>query len=240
MGQAALEAYLAGLEGQKIQVIRRGKDVAYLRDLVATLHPLLANRRRYPTIPVLLADSPQIEARSFPGGSLVFFRGLLESAGSEAALVGIIGHELAHLDRGHVLDRARRVKLAQQTFSGRAGGLSLPEFFNLGATSLKMWTRPFQPQYELEADRDGARLAYRAGYDPREMARLFSDLQKRQAGQGVPLPAFLQSHPAPGDRAKAVLDLYEELQRQQPKQGLYAGKENLRRRIPLRIERFRE
>ncbi len=240
MGQAALEAYLAALQGQKIQVVRRGKDLAYLRDLVSTIQALLANRRRYPTIQVLLADSPQVEARSFPGGSLVFFRGLLESAGSEAALVGIIGHELAHLDRGHVLDRARRVKLAQQTFSGRAGGLSWPEFFERGTTSLKVWTRPFQPEYELEADGDGARLAYRADYDPREMARLFLDLQNRPGGKGLPLPAFLQSHPAPGDRSKAVLDLYEELQRQQPKPRLYVGKENLRRRIPRRIERFRE
>ena len=86
-------------------MIRRGKDVTYLRELVASIQPLLVNRQRYPTIQVLLADSPQIDARSFPGGSLVFCRGLLDSAGSEAALVGIIAHELVHLDRGHVLAR---------------------------------------------------------------------------------------------------------------------------------------
>ena len=231
MGQAALDAYLAALRAQNIQVIRRGKDVAYLRDLVSTIQPLMANRRRYPTIQVLLADSPRIDARSFPGGSLVFFRGLLESAGSEAALVGIVGHELAHLDRGHVLDRARRMKLAQQTFSGQIRGMSLGEFFSLGTTSLKMWTRPFQPEDELEADRDGARFAYRAGYDPREMARLLLEIRQRQGGQPVPLPSFLESHPAPGDRHKAVMEVYEELHRKDPKQGLYVGKENLRQRV---------
>jgi predicted Zn-dependent protease len=240
MGQAALDACLASLQAQNIAVIRRGKDVSYLQDLVATIHPLMANRRRYPTIQVLLADSPQIDARSFPGGSLVFFRGLLESAGSEAALVGIVGHELAHLDRGHVLERARRMKLAQQTFSGPVRGMSPGDFFALGTTSLKMWTRPFQPEDEMEADLDGARYAYRAGYDPREMARLFLDIGKRQGGQPVPVPSFLQSHPAPGDRHKAVMELYDELQRKDPKPGLYVGKENLRRRIPCKVQQFGE
>jgi predicted Zn-dependent protease len=240
MGQAALDAYLASLRAQNIQVIRRGKDVSYLRELVATVQPLMTNRQRYPTIQVLLADSPKIDARSFPGGSLVFFQGLLDSAGSEAALVGIIGHELAHLDRGHVLERARRMTLAQQTFSGRVRGMSFADFFNSGATSMRMWTHPFQPEDELEADRDGARFAYRAGFDPREMARLFLDVQQRQGGQPVPVPSFLQSHPAPGDRHKAIMDLYEELQRDDPKPGLYVGKENLLRRIPRKVQQFQE
>jgi len=238
MGQAALDTCLAALRAQKIPVIRRGKDVTYLRELVASIQPLMANRQRYPTIQVLLADSPQIEARSFPGGSLVFFRGLLDSAGSEAALVGIIAHELVHLDRGHVLARARRVKLAQRTFSGPIRGMSPQQFFDMGTASLRMWTRPFQPEDEQEADREGARMAYRAGYDPREMALLFLEIQEREAAHRVGLPQFLQSHPAPGDRHKAIMELYDELVRKDPKPGLYVGKENLRRRIPRRREEF--
>ena len=39
-----------------------------------------------------------------PGGTLIFFRGILDFAGSEAALVGVIGHELSHLDHGHQLN----------------------------------------------------------------------------------------------------------------------------------------
>ena len=156
MGQAALDAYIASLRAQNIPLIRTGNDIDYLRRLVATLQPLMANRRRYPTIQVLLADSPVVDARTFPGGTILFFRGLLDSAGNEAALVGIIGHELAHLDRGHVLDRAKRMKLAQQTFSSGPRGMSLGQFFNLATTSMRMWTRPFQPEDEAEADLEGA------------------------------------------------------------------------------------
>jgi len=238
MGEAALRGFLAELKARKIQVVRRGKDVDYLRELAGAIEPLMSNRRRYGSIQVYLAQSPQCDARSFPGGSVVFFRGLLDSAGSEAALVGIVGHELAHLDRGHLLSRARRVKLARQTFAGGVGGTSPEEFFARGTTALKVWTRPFQPEDEEEADRDGARWAYQAGYDPREMARLFLDLQERQGAGPMALPSFLRSHAAPGDRHKAVMKLYEELQRETPKERLYVGKENLRRRVARSRQEF--
>ena len=99
-----------------------------------------------------------------------------------------------------------------------------------GMMFAKMWTQPFRPEDELEADRDGARWAYQTGYDPRELAKLFERL-RGDGPAGIALPPFLQSHPDPASRRKAVLDAYEELQRQRPADRLYVGKENLRRRV---------
>ncbi|MGQ9576042.1 MAG: M48 family metalloprotease [Thermoguttaceae bacterium] len=240
MGQSILQAYLDHLRRQNIRVVRRGRDLAYLRDLLGAIQPLMSNKQRYGTIQVYLADSPRWEARSFPGGSLVFFRGLLESAGSEAALVGVIGHELSHLDRGHLLERARRVKLAQQVFSGKSNGISPEQFLLAGPSALRVWARPFQPEDELQADRDGASWAYQAGYDPREMARLLLDRERRQAPEAIPLPSFLRSHPPAAERQKAVLERFEALQRDSPKPKLYIGRENLRRRIPRSRQEFPE
>ena len=59
--------------------------------------------RRYRQVQVYVADSSEVDAQSIPGGCLVFHRGLLDVAESEAARVGIIGHELSHLDRRHQL-----------------------------------------------------------------------------------------------------------------------------------------
>jgi len=239
-GQEATNAFLADLRRQGIQVVRRGRDVEYLRDLIATIRPLMTNRSRYGTITVCLADSPRQNARVFPGGTIVFFRGLLEAALSEAALVGLIGHELSHLDREHLLVRARRLKLAQQTFSAPNRGLSPERFFSLGSTALRVWTHPFQPGDEAEADADGARWAFQAGYDPREFARLLADAEKRQTGLEGLLPPFLQSHPPPAERREAILKLYEQLQQQDPKEKLYVGRENLRRRIARSRKPFAE
>jgi predicted Zn-dependent protease len=240
MGEWAVTAYLEYLKQQKIRVVTRGRDVEYLRALVETIRPLLTNSKRYPRINVYLALSSRCEARSFPGGTLVFFRGLLEAAESEAAVVGIVGHELAHLDRGHHLWRLRRIKLAERTFSQSGKGFSPDRFFQAGSMMLQVWTKPFRPELEAEADRDGARWAYLAGYDPREMARLFLELGKRRNNSPRLLPEFLRSHPAPEGRHQAIMELYDQLQQEQPKKKLYIGKENLRRRMPRAQREFNE
>ncbi|OHB69817.1 MAG: hypothetical protein A2V70_14790 [Planctomycetes bacterium RBG_13_63_9] len=231
MGETAVRAYLAELKRQKIRVLARGREVDYLRDLVETIRPLMDQRQRYRHINVYLAQSSRCDARSFPGGTLVFFRGLLESADSEAAVVGIVGHELSHLDRGHHLVRVRRMKLAQQMLSDSAQASSPDQFFNAGAALARIWMRPFRPEDEAEADRDGARWAYQVGYDPREMGNLFLRLRDRNRLQGLPIPSFLQTHPAPEDRNAEIVKLYGELQHAEPSAKLYIGKENLRRRV---------
>ncbi|MBN2474347.1 MAG: M48 family metalloprotease [Pirellulales bacterium] len=231
MGQAAVEAYLAELKRRKMRVVTRGKDIDYLRDLVETIHPLMTQQDRYRTITVYLVESSRCDARSFPGGTLVFFRGLLETADSEAAVVGIVGHELSHLDRGHHLLRVRQVKLAEQTFSGKTGRLSPRDLVTAGTTIARLWTRPFQPDDEAEADRDGAAWAYEAGYDPRETGELFLKLRGRNPELPIPMPTFLRSHPPPEGRHRQILSVYAKLKRTQPTAALYIGQENLRRRV---------
>ncbi len=232
MGQAAVDAYLDRLRSQQIRVVSRGREVTYLRDLVATIRPWLQQKKRYRSLQVYFAESLQCDARSFPGGTLIFFRGLLDFAESEAALIGIVGHELSHLDRGHHLRRVRRVKLAEQTFRGSGKGqFDAQRFFTAGATLARVWMRPFRPEDEAAADQDGARWAYLADYDAREMAGLFRDLHKRHGGGQFPVPTFMRTHPAALDRQRAIMQLYDQLQAQTPKNRVYVGKENLRRRV---------
>jgi len=52
------------------------------------------------------------------------------------------------------------------------------------------------------------------------------------------MPAFLHTHPNPMDRHDAVITQYGELQKAMPKQDLYIGRENLRRRIPRSVRKF--
>jgi predicted Zn-dependent protease len=229
-GASAVRAYLDHLRRQGIRVVSRGKDVNYLGDLVETIRPLMSDPQRYPSIKVYLAKSPECEARVFPGGSLVMFEGMIETAENEAALVGMVGHELAHLDRGHLLADLRRVRLAEETFSNGPGPQSPGEFFDAGTLLVRLWTRPFRPEHEAEADRDGARWAYLAGYDPRELAALFLRARDRSDRPRLALPWFLQSHPPLEERHQAVTDVYRELQQQNPSASLYVGEENLRTR----------
>ena len=238
LGHTAVQSYLQYLKDQKVRVLSRGKDADYLRRLVEEVRPLMAHADRWRRITVYVADSPRCDARSLPGGTLVFFRGLLEGAESEAALVGVVGHELSHLDRGHLLMRLRQMKLVEQTLSTQ-GRETSPDRLWAGTTAMaRLWTRPFRPEDERAADLDGARWAYRAGYDPREMVRVIAKIAEREKQQPSPLPSIFRSHPPPEERRKAVLDLYEELEKAEPKAHLYIGKENLRRRTTRSQKEF--
>lgn len=240
IGSEMLKGYLAELEQRGTPVLQSGKEVEYLRKLVELIRPQLKNHRRYRQIDIYLADGSQTDARSFPGGSLVFFRGMLDFAESEAALVGVVGHELSHLDHGHQLGPAKRMKLAQQGFSGQGGNFSYDKMMQSGALMMRTFARPFHPEEEAEADADGVRWCYRAGYDPRQMADLFLRLHRRDGVQAAAPFNFFQTHPYHRDRYEAVLRQDRDLQRGEPRDDLYIGRTNLERRINRDEQRFPE
>lgn len=53
IGKQAADAYSNQFKAQGLRVVRRGKDVEYLRSLVDKLHPLMSQRERYPEIEML-------------------------------------------------------------------------------------------------------------------------------------------------------------------------------------------
>lgn len=235
LGRAAVQAYFERIRAAKVRVLNRGRDVEYLRKLAESIRPRMANARSCPPLKVCLIDAEWFEARSFPDGMLVFSRGLLDMAGSEAALVGMIGHELSHLDHRHHSIRLRRMKLAQTQLAQTRGG-DFQRFFAAGTSLARLWTRPFRPEDESQADADGARWAHQLGYDPREFARLIATAAKQEPA--IPLPSFLRSHPISADRVEALDRQYVELQKQDPKPELYIGRDNLRRRVPRAEQPF--
>ncbi len=238
IGGRASREYLKALRRGGTKVLERGQEVDYLRSLVAQVHPKMKNAKRYRRIRVYLAVSDKTDARSFPDGTLIFFRGLLEFAENEAALVGVVGHELSHLDHGHQLYNAKRAKWMQRAFTG-ADGFTPEKFMRGGALLMRSFSRPFRPEEESEADRDGATWAYELGYDPREMAKLFRRMHKRDRGAKSNIPPFLRTHPYHLDRFKAVSRRYEQLQIENPKSDLYIGAKNLRNRVPRSVRAFR-
>jgi beta-barrel assembly-enhancing protease len=226
------------LKEQKIAVVSKGKDVDYLRRLVETIRPLMTQSARYKQITIYVADSPLCEARSLPGGTLVFFSGLIEAAESEAALVGVVAHELSHLDRDHLLVRLKQMKRAEQTLSGQAKDFSPQNLIASTTAMVRLWTRPFRPEDERVADLDAVRWTYKAGYDPREMARVLAKIAQREQNLPAMMPSMFRSHPPADERRQALSDEYEKLQKENPKVRLYVGKENLKRRVARSQQEF--
>jgi predicted Zn-dependent protease len=237
-GRQTFEAYRRHLQQTGVTVSDSSRDAQYLKELVARVHPLMENSRRYRQIEVHVADGPDVDARSIPGGYLVFHRGLLEFAESEAALVGIIGHELSHLDHKHQLKPVQQwIRTSNQL--SRANRMNLGDFFSLGQNMMNSF-HPFHPEEEEEADLDGVQWMHQLGYDARELARLFQRLGERpRRGDPAVMPAFLRTHPLFPDRAATTLRHYQLMQRRMPRDELVVGREALAEREPAELPEAR-
>lgn len=238
-GHEIVEEYLAGLKRRKIATSSRGRDVEYVQTLAETLRPLLRNAERYPKLRVVVLNTQDLEARSFPGGTIVFSRGFLDFARSEAALAGMIGHELSHLDNGHLLVPLKRMQLLRRGPAAAGPSFSPDQFLETGGLFFRLM-KPFRPEHEAAADRDGVEWSFRSGYDPRALADLFRRLQEQEAKAPNFVPQFLRSHPLSVEREKAVRAQEQALRQAEPAVKLTVGIENLRKRVPKSQQVFAE
>lgn len=230
LGEAAWRDLLAQFQRDRIKVTNRGREAQYLSRLVNDLAAQMTNRRRYRTIEVYLADTEVTDARAVPGGKIIFSRGMLEFAESEAALAGVAAHELSHIDRGHLLLPIRRARLSSKTLSSE-GGFDLARMMQSASTLTRLWSRPFRPEDEAQADDDATIWIHRAGYDSRRLALLLERMHQRDKDKpAAMLPGFLRTHPYHADRARSILERQTQLQKDEPNDRLYIGVKNLRQR----------
>lgn len=142
-------------------------------------------------------------AFALPGGALGITTGLLEILEDEAALVGILGHEIAHVELNHCYDAFKFSSLAKKLTGSRLGEV-VDRFYNFFTRS------SFSKTQEAESDEYGFNLLLKYGYDPMGSARAFDLLvdasEASRAKGGSPIRAFFRSHPTGKLRAKNFLD----------------------------------
>jgi predicted Zn-dependent protease len=110
---------------------------------------------------VKIANRPGINAVTFPGGKILFFRGMIDLVrkdlgDSDDAFAAVLGHEIAHAALRHGVTKAK-------ILSARAS-LTGDKF--RAAASLQTFLSGFSRANEFEADQYGALYAYRAGFNP--------------------------------------------------------------------------
>jgi Zn-dependent protease with chaperone function len=158
----------------------------------------------YSFTPVNLKD---INAFALPGGPMFVNRGMFEAAKAEGEVVGVMAHELGHVLLRHGTANATKAQgfqigqLAGAIAGAVVGGgwgqvISQGSQFGLGT-----WLLKYSREYEKQADLLGSQIMARAGYDPRDLGRMFETIQK-QSGPGA--PQWMSSHPDPGNRSAYI------------------------------------
>jgi predicted Zn-dependent protease len=147
---------------------------------------------------VIVRGDPSINAGA-TFGQVAVTSGMLNFIKSDDEMAAVLGHELAHIEEGHVL-------------KGTIGGLALnvlaivlesrvPGAGQAAGGVGQLFLNHYTQNQEREADRVGLGYAYNAGYDP--MAAV--DLQERLAVE-VPQSmsaGYFDTHPSSVERAVA-------------------------------------
>jgi predicted Zn-dependent protease len=184
---------LASALMQQMELGQEPAVEAILVDLKYRLAQGLRNRQRQ--FQFLAVQSPEINAFALPGGFVFITRPLLEFCQwDQDELAFILGHEMAHIVQGHVMDRLLANSMIRATL-GRlspVGGLLGQPIVGLAATLLN---QGYSQDNELEADRVGIQLASHAGFDPTAAARLFARLRSL-GGDRLPLGGYFSAHPS--------------------------------------------
>jgi len=179
-----------------------------LARVIAVAQPMLPHvRRRGIAWRFHIIAAPLPNAFALPGGQLVVTTGMMDFVRSDSELAEVLGHEIAHIDLRHAVERYQ--------YQYRLGGLV--------ELAHRLATMPFSADQELDADAEGLRLAIAGGYDPAAAPVLFTRMQREfpepasphadtPAGEfaqslGGAIASYFRTHPPSDERARRLAAL---------------------------------
>jgi Zn-dependent protease with chaperone function len=166
-------------------------------------------------------------AMALPGGFLIVFAGVILESENESQLAGVLAHEISHSAARHanrLANKAKAFNIAQiATFIGLQifapglfyaasylgyylKGLLLQAIFNGMGVVFALNVLGVTREFELEADRLGMQYAWKTGYDPEGLIKLFDHMSAKEGNASH--TSFFATHPAFGDRALNSLKEY--------------------------------
>ncbi|MGO3738768.1 MAG: M48 family metallopeptidase [Marinomonas foliarum] len=179
----------------------------YLKD---TLSRLLPQTNLYnTTIEMTLLNSSQSNAFVIPGNHLFIYSDIMEMITSEDMLLGLLAHEVAHLELRHYERQQKNSgQELQKTLAMLGAGLAAALAGAGSDATTALWlggianqaenTLTYSRNQEQEADRRGQEYLDNAGLAPEGMSKLFQAFFKKALGR--PKLEFLSTHPSPNTR----------------------------------------
>jgi predicted Zn-dependent protease len=147
-----------------------------------------------------LMDDSHINAANAGGGEFYVTTGLLKKANDEQ-LAGVLAHEVAHADLGHVT-KMQTIGTGTNIAAVLLNAFGVPGAGLVPMAGDLLIARPYGRDAEYAADRHGADILQRTGRDGKRVmaATLTWLMQAEGAGAG----GFFATHPATDDRVQQV------------------------------------
>ncbi len=186
------------IDGQIQQQVRISQDRG-ANALVSRLGQMLVSTSDRPNIPYTfrVVDDKNLNAFATMGGFVYINTGTIAASDNVAQLASVIGHEMGHISGRHALEQMKQSAIAQGIAT--IAGVGDDRLVGIGVDlALRL---PNSREAEFDADRRGLLNITRAGFAASAMPTF---MQKLVSSSGGGAPAFLNTHPATGDRIAAL------------------------------------
>jgi len=185
----------------------------------------------------IIHDDSTINAFCIPGGYIYVYTGLIKFLDNEAALIGVIGHEIAHAERRHMTQRLTSYYGVSVILSLVLGGN--PSQLGEIAANLFVGLGFLANSRADEEEADNYSIKYLTGtkYYPGAISFFFDKIREEQRKEGTTpsdLEGLLMTHPLPDDRIKNVNSKLKKINpKPKPTEGLFTEKyQQMKSKLP--------
>ncbi len=192
-------------------------DDPELQSYVSRIGKNMAARSERPNLPweFHVVDDPAPNAFALPGGFIYVTRGMMNLMTTEAQLASVLGHEIGHVTARHSVSQISKQQLAQIGLGlGSVLSPTVGQLQPLIGTGLGLLFLKYGRDDEREADSLGFGYVQGVGYDTSEFDDVFRALERAGDEAASAIPAWLQTHPQPAERASRAEERAAALPRQ--------------------------
>jgi len=159
------------------------------------------------TVKLHVVKSDDVNAFALPNKHLVLYTGLVASAENEAALSGVMGHELAHIELNHVMKKLIKEVGLSVLISMTTGNGAGSEGIQKAASMLS--SSAYDRKLEKEADIKAVDYLVKANIDPGPFADFLYTISDKQP-DFVKHLTWISTHPDSKDRAAYIIEYSRE------------------------------
>jgi predicted Zn-dependent protease len=147
---------------------------------------------------LFIIKEPTLNAFCTPGGKIFVYTGILRFLDNEDDFAGVLGHECAHADRRHTSKQMVEqygLEFITSLLLGQNAG-------QIAEVAKGLVGLNFSRTHETDADAYSVKYLCGSGYATNGASSFFAKLLA--SGQGSSTPAFLSTHPDPGNRVANI------------------------------------
>jgi beta-barrel assembly-enhancing protease len=186
--------------------IQETEDIVTNDSIVKTLDKLIlpickANNIERDSLKIHIVQKDEVNAFALPNNHLVVYTKLITDCKKQEALQGVLGHEIAHIEKNHVMKKLSKEVGLSVLLSAASGGKSGAILKGILKT---LSSTAYDRTLEKEADMESVKYLLKANINPEPMADFMYELaQKQDNPDGF---GWISTHPESEERAKYILD----------------------------------